>query len=66
VLRALVHAADISDREGAKLVLTGIRARVPRLQHVWLAAGYQGPTVTWIEHARGLSVTVVRKPRRWR
>jgi len=38
---------------------------VPTLRHLWLDAGYQGPTVTWIEQELGLSVSVVRKPRRW-
>ena len=60
-----MHAADISDREGAKLVLAGIGERVPTLRHLWIDAGYQGPTVTWIEQELGLSVSVVRKPRRW-
>jgi putative transposase len=61
----VVHRADISDREGAVLVLQGVPQRYPTLAHVWLDAGYQGPTVNWIEQALGLSVTVVRKPRRW-
>lgn len=65
MLRAVVHAANISDRDGAKVVLTGIGERVPTLRHLWLDAGYQGATVTWIEQDLGLSTTVVRKPRRW-
>jgi putative transposase len=66
VVRAVVHAADSSDREGAKLVLAGRRTWAPRLAHVWVDAGYQGESVTWMEQEAGLSVTVVRKPRRWR
>jgi transposase len=65
LIRAVVHAADISDRDGAKLVLAGIADRVPALRHLWLDAGYQGTAVTWIEQELGLSTTVVRKPRRW-
>jgi putative transposase len=65
VLRAVVHAADISDRDGAKLVLAEITERFPVLRHLWVDAGYTGKTVTWIEQTLGLSVTVVRKPRRW-
>jgi putative transposase len=64
-MRAVVHAADIPDRDGAKVVLTGAPQRFPRLAHLWLDAGYQGATVTWIEQEVGLSTTVVRKPRRW-
>lgn len=66
LLRAVVHAADISDPAGARLVLEGARERQPRLGHLWVDAGYQGPTVTWMEQELGLSVTVTRKPRRWR
>ena len=65
-MRPVVHGADISDRDGAKLVLAGIGERYPTLRHLWVDTGYQGPTVTWIEQDLGLSVTVTRKPRRWR
>jgi putative transposase len=61
----VVHPANIPDRDGAKLVLTGIPARFPRLAHLWLDSAYQGTTVTWIEQELGLRTTVVRKPRRW-
>jgi putative transposase len=65
VLRAVVHPANIPDRDGAEQVLAGITARVPTLRHLWLDAGYAGKAVTWVEQTLGLSVTVVRKPRRW-
>jgi putative transposase len=65
VLRAVVHPADIADRDGALQVLDGITDRFPTLRHLWVDAGYAGKTVTWIEQALGLSVTVVRKPRPW-
>ncbi len=65
VVRAVVHPADISDRDGARLVLAGVTERVPTLRHLWVDAGYQGSLVTWAEQILGLSVTVVRKPRRW-
>jgi len=65
VLRAVVHPADVSDRDGAYAVLSGIRERFPRLRHLWVDAGYAGTLVAWIEQTLGLSVSVVRKPRRW-
>ena len=65
VLRAVVRPADVSDRDGARLVLAGVTDRVPTLRHLWVDAGYQGTAVAWIEESLGLSVTVVRKPRRW-
>lgn len=65
MLTAVVHPADISDRDGAVRVLEDAPTRHPRLAHLWVDAGYTGKTVSWIEQTLGLSVTVVRKPRRW-
>jgi putative transposase len=65
VLKTVVHAADGSDRDGARLVLSAITQQYPTLRHLWVDAGYQGSAVTWIEKNLGLRVTVVRKPRRW-
>lgn len=65
VVRAVVHPADISDRDGARLVLAGVTQRVPTLRHLGVDAGDQGSLVIWVEQILGLSVTVVRKPRRW-
>ena len=65
VLRAVVHPADVSDRDGAYRVLEGVAARLPALRHLWVDAGYAGRAVAWMEQDLGLSVDVVRKPRRW-
>jgi len=65
VLKAVVHPANVSDRDGARRVLDGIADRVPILRQLWVDAGYQGSAVTWIEETQGLTVTVVRRPRRW-
>ena len=39
---ALVHAADIQDRDGAPSVLARIRATFPWLRHVFADGGYAG------------------------
>jgi putative transposase len=65
VLRAVVHAADIPDRAGARQVLDRIGARYPRLRKLWVDAGYAGQLVIWAQQTLGLTVTVVRRPRRW-
>jgi putative transposase len=65
VLRAVVHPANVSDRDGAYHVLEDLTQRFPTVRHLWVDAGYAGTAVTWIEQTLGLSVTVVRKPRRW-
>jgi putative transposase len=65
VLRAVVHPANVSDRDGAYHVLEDLTQRFPTVRHLWVAAGSSGTVVTWIEQTLGRSVTVVRKPRRW-
>ena len=58
--------ADISDRDGARLVLEGIaRAATHACATCGSMPGIRDTTVTWIEQDAGLSVTVMRKPRRW-
>ena len=43
LLAVVVHAANIQDRDGAKLVLAKLLGRFPRLQIIWADAGYAGP-----------------------
>ncbi len=66
VLKAKVHAADIMDRDGIKLLLDGGKALFPRLRHVWLDAGYNGADKgkAWVEKTLGWTVTLVRHPRK--
>jgi transposase len=40
---AIVHAADIQDRDGAPAVLASIRTAFPWLRHVFADGGYAGP-----------------------
>ena len=40
---AIVHAADIQDRDGASLVLASVRQTHPWLRHVFADGGYAGP-----------------------
>lgn len=65
VLQAVVHAANITDRDGARMVLAGVPSTFPALTHVWVDAGYSGQLVPWAEQTLGLTLTVVKRPRRW-
>ena len=60
VLRVVVHAADVQDRDGGRLVLSGLAAVLPRLQHLWVDAGYRGHFVGWVERSLQWSVEVVQ------
>ncbi|WP_037456339.1 IS5 family transposase [Sphingobium chlorophenolicum] len=42
LVHAVVHTADIQDRDGAPLVLGGVINRFPRLRHVFADGGYAG------------------------
>ena len=44
----VVHAADIQDRDGAKLVLARIRGRFSRLRLIWADGGYAGRLIEWV------------------
>ena len=67
VMKAKVHSAGVFDCDGIKPLLERIEASFPRLSHLWLDAGYNGKGKgrDWAEKALGLSVEVVRPPRRW-
>ena len=64
VLEARIHSARVPDQDGIRLLLEPVRTRFARLSHLWVDAGYQGRGKGWAEEAMGLSVEVVRKPRK--
>ena len=75
LLAVVVHAANIQDRDGAKLVLAKLLGRFPRLRLIWADAGYAGRLVDWVWDTGGWLLEVVRRnpdshrfevlPRRW-
>jgi putative transposase len=60
LLRVVVPAANLQDRDGAKRVLAGLNVLFPRIQPLWADQGDTGPVVTWIQETRGWNVTSVR------
>jgi putative transposase len=64
VLKAKVHSARVPDEDGIRLLLDPKRGRFPRLSHLWVDAGYRGRGRRWAEEVLGLSVDVVRKPKK--
>jgi transposase len=77
MLHALVHAADIQDRDGGVLVMATLFGLYPFLLKLYADSGYQGPAFRWAmkrvmatvnveivkrsDQARGFVVL----PRRW-
>ncbi|MGC9986361.1 MAG: IS5 family transposase [Polyangia bacterium] len=78
VLVAVVHPADIQDRDGAKLVLALTRHTFLRLRLIWADGGYAGQLLDWVRNLRQrnrLKMEIVKRtddvkgfkvlPRRW-
>ena len=79
VLAVVVHSASVQDRAGAKLVLSGARARFPQLGLVWVDGGYVNSVdaglVRWADEHEGIEIVAVPRnadvkgfqvlPRRW-
>lgn len=64
-----VHPANIMDRDGIKLVLDEpTRARLPRMRHLWLDAGYngRGKGTDWVQTVIGWTVQVLRATHRFK
>jgi len=63
LLMVVVHAANIQDRDGAKLVLTKVKGRFPRLQLIWADGGYAGKLVDWVKTVCHLVLDIVERPK---
>ena len=57
-----MHAADLQDRDGAKLVLATLVGRFPRLVLIWADGGYGGKLVAWATTTGGWTLEIVKKP----
>ena len=66
VLKAKVHAANVMDWDGIKMLLERADVAFPRLKHLWLDAGYRGENKgkDWVEKALGWTVELVERPRK--
>jgi putative transposase len=69
LLAVCVHAADVLDRAGARLLVEGTApSEFPALQRIWADQGYTGVFAEWLRDVRGWHLEVVRHPARqaWR
>lgn len=63
LLAVRVHAADVQDRDGAKLALKASRASFPFVQTVFADGGYAGRLDAWARAKANLALLIVRRPR---
>jgi putative transposase len=76
LIEVAVHAANIQDRDGAKLVLNKLSADTKRhLEKLWADGGYRGKLVTWVRKHLNTVLEIVKRdphtkgfvvlPKRW-
>jgi len=62
LLLVVVHAASLSDTEGALDVGARLRGRFPRLRHLFADQGYKATMITWFGYWLQVVVEVVTRP----
>jgi putative transposase len=66
VIRAVVHSAAVTDRDGGRLVLAAAKIVSERLQLIWADMGYRGQVLKeWIEKDCNWQLEIVKRPSRW-
>lgn len=62
LLNVVVHAANLQDRDGAKLVLAAMHAGFPRLELLWADGGYRGDLEAWVIANTNWRLEIVPRP----
>ncbi len=75
ILNVVVHAADIQDRDGAKLVLKRMKKYFYKLAVIWADGAYAGQLISWTKRYYGWTIAIVKRsdsvkslrllPKRW-
>lgn len=66
VLKALVTAGNVQDRDGAKSLLKEIGGEeevAKRLKLIWADGSYRGELIAWVEETFGWKLEIVEKPK---
>jgi putative transposase len=63
ILAVVVHASNIQDRDGAKLLFGRLLGRFPRLKLIWAEAAYEGELVEWVKTLVGWVLEIVKRPK---
>lgn len=62
LLRVVVTPADLSDRDGAKVLLAGIKKSFPNLSLIWADQAYVGQDLaSWIEREVGCKLVLTKR-----
>ena len=66
LLTVVVTAANVPDRDGAKLLLEVLRHRFSRLRRIWADGAYSGELVAWVwalRPWRRVHLAIVKRPK---
>jgi len=66
LMKVVVTAGNVQDRDGAKLVLEDLAQQadtIKRLKLIWADGSYRGALIAWIEKHFGWKLEVVEKPK---
>jgi putative transposase len=66
VLLVVITAANVQDRQGARLLLTALAGRFRRLRVIWADGAYAGDLQPWVRGLRRwgkVKLEIVRKPK---
>jgi putative transposase len=61
IVIVMVLTAGQPDRDGARVVLTKMRNRLPRLKKIWADGGYAGNLVDWVKDLCGWVLEIVKR-----
>ena len=61
IIAMVVHAADIQDRDGGRLLIRQLGTRFRRMQLIFADGGYAGRFVDWTRGWYGRSVEIVKR-----
>jgi putative transposase len=61
LLIVVVHAANIQDRDGAKIIMEQVTGRFSRLELIWADVGYSGKLVDWVNVMCGWVLEIVKR-----
>ena len=75
IIAVIVHAANVQDRDGAKLFISKVIGCPPRLQLIWADGAYAGKLINWVKTKCNWILEIVKRstdlkgfkvlPRRW-
>ena len=66
ILKVVVTAGNVQDRDGAKSLLEDISTEnevVKRLELIWADGSYRGELLAWVEETLGWKLEIVEKPK---